>query len=73
MTQISIEELQDNFTHFDTDSDGTIELSEFNRLLVALDALAPGESDPIGFDAIDTDGNGRIDFKEFSDWFNNRN
>ncbi|GGI75131.1 hypothetical protein GCM10007978_11010 [Shewanella hanedai] len=72
MTLMSIEELEDNFNHFDIDSDGTIELSEFNHLLVALEAIEPGESDSIGFEAIDTDSNGRIDFKEFSDWFNNR-
>ncbi|RTR33461.1 EF-hand domain-containing protein [Shewanella atlantica] len=72
MTDICQEELKDNFDHFDTDGDGSIQLSEFERLLQALEALEPGESAEIGFNAIDLDGNGSIDFEEFSEWFNSQ-
>lgn len=70
MAKVSVEELRENFDHFDTDGDGSIELSEFKNLLIALEAIEPGESATIGFKEIDLDNSGTIDFTEFSNWFN---
>ncbi|ABZ76536.1 putative signal transduction protein with EFhand domain [Shewanella halifaxensis HAW-EB4] len=72
MTDICQEELKENFDYFDTDGDGSIVLSEFKDLLLALEAIEPGESVEIGFNAIDLDGSGSIDFEEFCEWFNSQ-
>ena len=72
MSDISSEELRQNFDYFDTNNDGKIELAEFASLLNALDATAPGEDPAIGFQAIDTDSSGVVEFDEFEAWFLDR-
>ena len=69
---MDLEELRENFDHFDTDGDGRISLSEFGRLCQALGGDISDEQRRIGFDAIDTNGNGSIDFEEFANWWNDR-
>ena len=66
---ISAQELQDNFDHFDTDNDGRIDLPAFTCLMQALDATASGGELSFGFQAIATNGGGQVEFNEFSDWF----
>lgn len=72
MSDIPEQELRENFDHFDTDGDGYIDLAEFSYLMQSLDALEPGESADIGFQAIDTDCSGKVEFDEFVRWFNAR-
>ena len=72
MSDISTEELRQNFDHFDTNNDGKIELAEFAKLLEALDAAEPGEDLTMGFSAIDTDSSGVVEFDEFETWFLDR-
>ncbi len=72
MSDLSTEELQENFEYFDGDGDGRLDLSEFSNLMEALGALEPGEKAVIGFREIDTDGNGTVEFDEFARWFNAR-
>jgi len=72
MTVLSSQELKENFAHFDTNADGRIDLEEFKRLMLALDAEAPEEDLQIGFAAIDTDGSGSVEFDEFANWFASR-
>jgi Ca2+-binding EF-hand superfamily protein len=69
---MDIVELRENFDHFDTNSDGHLSLIEFSRLLDALGAHMSDEEKRLGFGAIDTDGNGGIEFKEFVNWWNER-
>ena len=66
------EELRENFEHFDRNNDGRLDLAEFGELMTALGALEPGESATMGFQAIDTDRSGLVEFDEFVRWFAQR-
>lgn len=72
MTDISIEELRENFEYFDENGDGKLDLVEFTALMEALGAAETGEDQSFGFRAIDTDGSGDVEFDEFARWFNAR-
>ncbi len=65
-------ELRETFDHFDGDDNGSIDKGEFTNLLDALSADMSAEEVTIGFDIIDTNGNGRIEFHEFYNWWANR-
>jgi calcium-binding protein CML len=69
VSDISDEELQENFEHFDKNGDGKLTRTEFGELMKALGATAPGEDPSRGFSSIDSDDSGGIDLKEFSRWF----
>lgn len=71
-TEDELDELRENFNHFDSDHDGHIDRSEFGRLLEALGAGGSQEECDIGFEAIDRDANGTIEFREFSRWWSDR-
>ena len=64
------EELQEFFTGCDLNSDGLIELSEFSQLLKNIGSDVNAEECRIGFEELDTDKDGRIDFQEFIVWWN---
>jgi Ca2+-binding EF-hand superfamily protein len=67
-----IVELQENFDHFDQDENGKIDLAEFIRLMDALQAMLTPDEARIGFQSVDSDGDGRIDFDEFKEWWGDR-
>ena len=67
-----IVELQENFDHFDQDENGKIDLAEFIRLMDALQAMLTSDEARIGFQSVDSDGDGRIDFDEFKEWWGDR-
>ena len=69
---MDLEELRENFNHFDKDGDGKIDLQEFGKLCQALGGDISDEHRKIGFEAIDTNGSGFIDFEEFANWWNDR-
>lgn len=69
---ISLEELMQLFAHFDVDHNGRIDRGEFKRLMAALGATGSDEELEAGFNAIDEDGSGSIDFHEFKGWWMNR-
>jgi calmodulin len=62
-------EVQAHFTQADTNRDQRINLAEFRALLMDLEAEMSEEEVKIGFDEIDTDDDGLIDFGEFLAWW----
>ncbi len=72
MSDISIEELRENFDFYDKDGDGKLGRDEFAGLMETLGMIEPGENPSRGFSAIDTDGSGQIEFDEFVNWFTDR-
>ncbi len=69
MSDISDEELKENFEHFDKNGDGKLTRTEFGELMNALGATESGVDPSRGFSSIDTDRSGGIDFEEFASWF----
>ena len=67
-----IEELREMFDFYDKDGNGTIDLEEFAQLCEALGGGFASEEMALGFDAIDTNCNGVIEFSEFIDWWKNQ-
>ena len=72
MNDLSGDELRDNFNHFDRNSDGRIDRTEFIELMKALDAFESEQDADLGFKAIDVDGSGLVEFDEFARWFASR-
>jgi len=66
------EELLEIFEHFDGDDDGRIDRAEFKRLMDALCSDMPEEELDVGFDVIDANDAGAIDFEEFMVWWLHR-
>jgi Ca2+-binding EF-hand superfamily protein len=69
VSEISDEEIQENFEYFDKNGDGKLTRTEFGELMNALGATEPGEDPSRGFSSIDSDGSGGIDLEEFARWF----
>lgn len=67
-----MQEIRDNFNHFDGNGDGHIDLDEFHRLVNALGIPTPEEETRLGFTEIDRDHNGTIEFDEFLAWWKER-
>jgi Ca2+-binding EF-hand superfamily protein len=66
------EELLEIFEHFDGNDDGRIDRAEFKRLMDALCSDMPEEELDVGFDVIDANEAGAIDFEEFMIWWSHR-
>ena len=62
-------ELRETFDHFDRDNNNTIDRAELGELLDALGADMNDEEKQVGFDIIDSNRNGAIDYKEFRIWW----
>mgnify|MGYP003948492717 CR=1 FL=1 len=72
LTQDQVDEITEIFSHFDTNNNNRIEVSEFHKLLLALGGeLADGEVEA-GIEALDTNRNGTIEFGEFLAWWSNQ-
>ena len=72
LTQDQIAEIKEIFSHFDSNGNRRIEVSEFRNLLVALGGeLVEGEVEA-GIEALDTNRNGTIEFDEFLVWWSRR-
>jgi calmodulin len=72
ISAMDMRQLREAFHHADSNHDGRVSLLEFSQLLQTLGAGMSDEELRIGFEALDTDGNGRIDFDEFARWWNDR-
>lgn len=64
-----LEELRESFDYNDRDHDGRIELTEFAEMLDELDSGMSKREVAIGFNDIDTNDDGLIDFDEFVAWW----
>ena len=67
-----IEEIREIFVHFDRDSSGTIDRGELRQLLEAMEAECSDEELETGLKEIDSNQNGRIEFREFLRWWSDR-
>ncbi|MGI9326155.1 MAG: EF-hand domain-containing protein [Pseudomonadales bacterium] len=67
-----LEELKEFFTDCDANSDGLIQLTEFSALLKNIGSDVTEDECRIGFAELDSDRDGRIDFNEFVNWWNER-
>jgi calmodulin len=64
-----LQELKENFEHFDRDGNGRIDRAEFKRLMEVLGAESAEDELDAGFDVVDSDNDGAIDFHEFASWW----
>jgi calmodulin len=64
-----LQELKENFAHFDRDGNGRIDRAEFKRLMEVLGADSAEDELDAGFDVVDSDDDGAIDFHEFASWW----
>ncbi len=63
------DEVREIFEHYDRDGNGTIDRREWGRFLDALDANFSEEEAAAGLEAVDTNHNGKIEFREFMRWW----
>jgi calmodulin/calcium-binding protein CML/plastin-2 len=64
-----LDELREAFDYNDRDGDGRIQLDEFAAMLDELESDMSAKDVEIGFQDIDTNDDGLIDFEEFVDWW----
>lgn len=69
LTEEHIANVKTNFDFFDRDSNGEIDVEEFEELLKILSPDATEEQAKRGFAIIDENDDGHIDFKEFLEWW----
>jgi calmodulin len=63
------EELLETFEYNDVDGDGKIQMDEFVQMLQELEWEISEREAHIGFQDIDTNDDGLIDFEEFVAWW----
>jgi calmodulin/calcium-binding protein CML/plastin-2 len=64
-----LDELREAFDYNDRDRDGMIQLDEFSEMLDELEAEMSEKDVRTGFNDIDTNDDGLIDFEEFVAWW----
>lgn len=64
--------LREDFDYNDLNKDGRLTLGEFIRFMKAVDENVTTEECQVGFDEIDTDRDGAIEFNEFEAWWSGR-
>ena len=68
-TEDTVDELREAFEYNDRDGDGRIEPDEFATMLDELEANISAKEAKTGFQDIDTNDDGLIDFDEFVAWW----
>lgn len=69
VTEEERRELKEAFDYNDSDNNGRIDFMEFVSMLNGLEAGIDTAQAQIGFETIDTNGNGTISFDEFIEWW----
>ena len=64
--------LREDFDFNDLNRDGRLTLGEFMRFMRSADEDMTAEECQIGFDEVDTNRDGVIDFEEFLTWWTQR-
>jgi len=64
--------LREDFDYNDLNRDGRLTLGEFMRYMRTLDPELSSEECEVGFDAIDANHDGAIEFDEFLAWWTDR-
>ena len=64
-----LDELREAFEYNDRDGDGRIELEEFVLMLEELEAGMSAREARTGFNEIDSNDDGLVDFREFVAWW----
>jgi calmodulin len=64
-----LDELRETFDYNDRDGDGRIQVGEFSEMLDELEADMSPKDIEVGFQDIDTNDDGLIDFGEFVAWW----
>ena len=67
-----IDELREDFDYNDANGDGRLDRDEFAQFMRGLEVGASREQVAIGFDDIDRDNDGYIEFEEFVAWWESR-
>jgi Ca2+-binding EF-hand superfamily protein len=68
-TPEELDELREAFDYNDRDGDGRIQVDEFAEMLDELEADMSPKDIEVGFQDIDTNDDGLIDFGEFVAWW----
>ena len=71
-TPEELQELEENFQYNDLDDDGSIGFDEFLNMLNNMEAQMSPDEARIGFQSIDTNGDGVIELDEFIEWWRSR-
>jgi Ca2+-binding EF-hand superfamily protein len=69
LTEQQLNDIRSEFNFFDRDGNGMIELPEFIELLTVLSPKTKVSSVEEGFNLIDDNRDGSIDFEEFVHWW----
>jgi Ca2+-binding EF-hand superfamily protein len=69
LTEQQLNDIRSEFNFFDRDGNGMIELPEFIELLTVLSPKTKVSSVEEGFNLIDDNHDGSIDFEEFVHWW----
>lgn len=69
LSEQHIKDVRENFDFFDRDKNGEIDVKEFEELLKVLDPKTTEAQAIRGFELIDENSDGHIDFTEFLAWW----
>lgn len=65
-------EIKENFDFFDDDANKKLDFNEFKQVMNVFGGDITEDEMKIGFEIIDKDNSGLIDFEEFLNWWENQ-
>jgi len=69
LSQESVAEIKQHFEFFDRDGNGYIDIKEFIELIKAISPKATDDQAVDGFELVDNNQDGLIEFREFLTWW----
>lgn len=69
LSEEKVAEIKSDFSFFDRDGNGQIDLLEFIELLTVISPKTKASHVEEGFKLIDSNNDGYIDFEEFLEWW----